>query len=723
MDAADLDTLCLQAQAGEYGLMADHLAASSWSARPAFFKGTPEKFRDSAKRLKSCLKDAPHYRHLFELRQLSSFLLDPNTAPDWAEPWLKANLQCERHLPEMDMDAAVRGSWTAVPVVSVLADGCVAYFITGLVPVADFRVGWPPWADALLDNAAKSAIQSAAVAALNLAPAPKNCCLYCYPLTPANAAVQFQGPSLGLPLALSFLAVLSASEPSESGSVLPRRFLATGAVEKSGRIGPVGHLRKKIECARAKGFDAFLLPDDDLPSFESAGEFEILPVGDLSEAWMVTSLYAPGRGQEVLTLARMLRTPAAFVAHMDHVDAAWIQWVHRRGKTHDIVNRITESPELFGRFTDQVERVLEAWDLAAADNLLGLISPEMFEKSMAVSPLNAFRYCTLNLMLANHRGDVVNAAKWAERGFSLFSKALPSDINACTDFLNNKFVSLHNRYCFAPDWPPEREQVLSCLEKRYAVQCDVGCITDPVLARLYGTLAQNFAFCGPAHLAQCEKYARRAMLAFGNTQVPELRSQSLRQYSYLVYARLDAGQTEAARQALFDYLEIETWADLWSRHLETDLTAWHHAALARFLADSDFAVETQTYFKRVGQRRSALVRRDHPWQLWLHNLGRMAEQLGSSEAAVEMYQESLELCLLDALGPTVRVMALLPLKGLQALNGLKPEVAAAAWQQIRQAAEWVNRDYFSALLQSETLTDRIDEMAGWPQKYFPFSYR
>ena len=716
MDEIDLNTMCLLAREREYSALTDCLVATHVPVGEAFYHGASEHFYSTVGRLNACLEDAPLYKHLFELRQLSGYLLSPREAPDWAESWLAAQVPFDRYFPEMDIRTAVEGTWATVPVVTVLADACIGYYIAGMVPGATAGAWWPPWADPLLDDVAKTSILSAAAAAARLAPVPPNHQLICYPLTLATGTVQFQGPSLGLPLALAFMSVLN-------GGSLPRRLLASGAVTENGMITPVGHLKKKVDCARYKGFNAFLLPNLELPTFAHKQDFEILPVADLAEAWMIASLYAPGRGRELLTLADMLRAPNAFVAHMDHVGAKWIQWVRRQGKTDGVVARIAEDPDLFGRFTAQTERMLENWNLDAAATFLGLFSPQMFEKARGIFPLTAFKCCTLNLALANHRGDVDTAEKWTAEGFRLFANALPADINACADFLNNTFVSLHNRYRFAPEWPDELQRVLSCLERRHAVQCDAGCVTDPVLARLYGTLAQNFAFCGPEHLSLCEQYAHWAMAAFGNNRVPELRDHFRRQFGYLVYARLDAGHIASARQALLDYLEAESWADLWRRCLEKDLTAWHHAVLARFLADTDFPVEKEIYFNLATGLAESPVRKDHPWQLWAFNMGRIAGELGNTNRAAVMYKKSLDLCLADAFGPTVRMMALLPLMELHALDRLKTEEAAAVHRQIRHSAKMINSSFFQFLFQPGDLADHLNEVAKHPQSYFPFSYR
>ena len=717
MDLADLKTLCHYARNEKYDWLREYLSNPPSLTGSVFFSGSQDSFLGAVEDLRYSLAGLSETKQLFDLFLLTRFLLSRDQAPDWTISWIEKHIEIDYHLQGIDTEQIIGNRFCAVPTTSVCGEACIRYFITGLIMERTESSLWPAWVDPLLDHGAKDAIQTAGDAAQHYVCLPPGSSLFCYPLTVANGECQFTGSSLGLSLAIGFLAVLS-------GTPISNRLLATGSITKTGSVNRVGNLDLKLKCARREKFSVFLQPDQDSAGF-SPQDMEIIPVAELSEAWLISSLYAPGRGHELLTLLRMLKDPKAFVNNMDHVDYKWVRWASRLNKWKNVINTIADSAELLPNFVDKLGQVLKSWNLDATSELTRLVSRDLLQRMKAFSPLSAFRFCTLNLELSNHKGDVAAADKWYAEGRSLFSQALNADINACADFINNRFVSQQNCYAFEPELPNEVAELLICLEERYAVQCAGGCFTDPVLGRLCGTIAQNFAFCGAKYLFECEKYARRAMQAFGNGKVPENSGDYLRQFNYLVYACLDAGDKENAQKALFDYFEAETWKDLWQRTFEKDLSRWHHTALARFLSDSDLLVQKENYFNKIHNLFEKLSRKSHPWQLWLYNLGRIAAHLGFRDDATKMYQKSLDLCMSADFGHTVKVMALLPLKGLFELNSLKADsdIVKAAQRQIRQAAEIINSVFFSPLLSSYKLSDQLNEVARHPQKYFPFNYR
>jgi len=61
------------------------------------------------------------------------------------------------------------------------------------------------------------------------------------------------------------------------------------------------------------------------------------------------------------------------------------------------------------------------------------------------------------------------------------------------------------------------------VEERYLTQCAGGCVVDRTLGELYGSICQNFGFCGPRYLSECEDHAQKAMQALGGGDVPETR--------------------------------------------------------------------------------------------------------------------------------------------------------------------------------------------------------
>jgi hypothetical protein len=210
--------------------------------------------------------------------------------------------------------------------------------------------------------------------------------------------------------------------------------------------------------------------------------------------------------------------------------------------------------------------------------------------------------------------------------------------------------------------------------------------------------------------------------AFGGGDVPELRDDVLRQECYLAYARLDLGDGEKARAAMFRFLEVGGWAEVWGRMNARGFSRWQRALLARYLADAGDGSQWREYLDRVLGDRSNLADHDHPSQLWLYNLGRIALELDRRQEATDLFEESLGICLKGELGPTVHVMALLPLSGLWKLGRLSGVDLDQAMRQISESAEKLNPEYFS-LLREKEFEAVLVEVWESPGRLFPFMYR
>ena len=288
--------------------------------------------------------------------------------------------------------------------------------------------------------------------------------------------------------------------------------------------------------------------------------------------------------------------------------------------------------------------------------------------------------------------------------------------------MNNCFVARHNRYEFSPYLPVEMERILACMEKRRAAQCAGGCMADMPLGELYGTLCQNFGFCGPGYLPACEIYAQKAVEAFGCGVVPEFKDEILRQHCYMAYARLDAGDHGRARAALLAYLETNAWEEIRAKLEAGDMSRWHHALVARFLADTGPRVQVKRYFNWALSHKTQIVDQDHPWQLWLFNLGRMAVDLGEGPKASALFQESLECCLSEEQRPTLHVMALMPLSGLLTLGEIGRSFLTGARKRILESGEVLNPHHFQ-ILGRRNFREVLGFVWKNTDKLFPFSYR
>ena len=315
---------------------------------------------------------------------------------------------------------------------------------------------------------------------------------------------------------------------------------------------------------------------------------------------------------------------------MNGIDSRWVKYCSDRGKFLKIIDEIASSARLFARFLFNLKSKIESRKLEDADVFCALVSDALFQKAAAGAPLSAFGYAVAALMLANHRGDTTAGQSAADKADRLFQTAVTGDVNLCAEFLNCRFVSFHNQYRFSPAFPDALRQMLKMLEARRRCQYEFGCPTDAVLARLYGTIAQNFGFCGPKHLPDTETYARMAMDAFGSGSIPEYLEDALRQHSYLTYAYLDAGNHPKAYANLLAFLGVTNWKGIEKLRIENRLSVWHHAALARFLADAagpGGCPEQKTqYLDWCARDQHVFSDREHPRQLWTFNHG--ANRLG-----------------------------------------------------------------------------------------------
>ena len=109
--------------------------------------------------------------------------------------------------------------------------------------------------------------------------------------------------------------------------------------------------------------------------------------------------------------------------------------------------------------------------------------------------------------------------------------------------------------------------------------------------------------------------------------------------------------------------------------------------------------------------------------MWLYNMGRVSYSLGDTKEASELYSDSLALCLSGKLGPTVQMMALLPLSGLSVNGCLLRSQIDPVEKRIRKSGEGLNPNYFRLLLDESDFTRTLEKIWTQPEALFPFTYR
>lgn len=659
----------------------------------------------------------PGFLNLCRRYLLAQALLHPVQKPAQTLSGLRDWIDPATVLEGLAREPFPAGSWRAAPVLVVDEKGQVhrRYFIAGVCRCDPGPV-LPSWSGSALDAEARSAVEDAARAVAGLGFVPADHRLFCFPLVHSDGRVRIRDRSLGLSLALAWM---SAAD----GKPMPERIAATGAVSESGSVETVGFLEKKTsfladETRRGGSVRAFLYPAEN--NEPMSGPLIPVPVSTLQQAWVFACLYAPGREIALLRFSEMLKDPAEWVRNVAGIPSEWLQWARQNGHLREVMSQVASNPSLFIAWVDAFGALVSRCELPIAREMAALIVPEELGKLMHSAPLAAFRWCSLNLALANHEGASDEADVWIDRGLELVPVARRADLAAVADFFNHHCVSLHNRYRFQPETPDYLRSIMKLLEEQYEVQKTV-CPSFPVLGRLYGTLVQHLAFCGADHLDRVRSLSEKAQVALGRDSVPEYRPEWLRQYSYLAYACLDAGNLKEAEQALFRYLEVNDWDD--ARGKLPDMSQWEQALLARCLADFQDAGLCRAY-----QEQMDVVGKDgcgeyHPWQLWCWNRGRIALCMGDREGASAWFEKSVDLCFSGNVGDTVRVMALLPLAGLRHIRQLGDDALHEREGAIRTAARRLNPVHFRMVVESTRFAGILERVWACPGDLFPFSYR
>ena len=678
----------------------------------------PDDWQPRLSALESRLRQDPETSELCDLLQLNllaSLLTRPECLPENCSAHIARPEVVSRLIPgACDPERVLSARWMAFPVLLAISGrALIRYFVAGALPQENGRCGRPGWAEDVMDGDASEALCMAAAHPSLRSVLPENLAFFVFPLVLPGKSVQIIGRSLGLPACLAFH-FLARSEP------WPEHVAATGEIGAGDAVNGVGHLAEKGAEAAGKGFTALLYPLGN-GSFSGRAGIEAIPVRTVDEALCFSRLYSTGRGRELILLSEMLTDPRAFVEGMERADPRWIDWVHRQGRIRPVMDAVFGACVLLNVFARNLRNMAADWKLDAAQAFIDPAGPEHLDQGAEVSPVSTLKLCTAALAVSNHRGDLAAAGRWATAGERVYAEARRSDLDGCADFLNNRLVMLHNRYRFEPGLGEEIESLLGVLEQRRQLSCAAGCEVDARLGELHGTIAQNFGFCGPGHLQGCIRHAMRAMDAFGCGKAQEFAGDFLRVFGYWVYAYLDAGDTDNALQALGAYTGAQGWDDLMLKAREQRLTRWHHAAVARFLAESPGDMAAGVYLAYVRDAAPRMIEEDHPWQLWLNNLGRIAMANRLPTSARRMFEESLRLCRLAKLGPTVRLMALLPLSGLRTLECLPGDMGEIE-KEIRQAADVIDSERFNLLLEGP-LAKALEAVWWKPEVFFPFTYR
>ena len=665
--------------------------------------------------LKASLKKNILLSNFLDLHLFTEGLVYRRECADWFLSWVRDSVGWERFFPDVPWDNLLQSKWLAVPVILVQDKSYLRYFVIGVSDAFPSEWSWPSWAENLMDPVTREAIKRAEEACRDLYPPPDGRSLVSFPLTMDNRKIQFTGDSLGLPIALGFMSLLR-------GKPLPDDLAATGSVAKDGSVELIGQLHEKMNHARKCGFKVFLFPAENRFTEKTVSQ-ELLPVKDLKSAWMFSRLYAPGNASELLMLEKMIEDPDFFIRNCHHVPRQWLTWAREQGLSRRVGKAVATSPAMFQGFVKALETCFENGNLQMGEEIARIVDAAVVERANQNTSNALFRWHTLNLAMANHRGDTKSADIWQKKAETMIKNAAVKDVEAFAAYCNYTFIGLHhNRYQFSPELPPFLKHIVKPLKEQYDARCQIiPHAVSVTLGALYGSIAQNYGFCGPEYLDQTRKYCALSKKAFGDGADEHLKGDCFRAINYQFYAEMGAGRQARAEKSILAYLELTGWQKLFDGI--SKFSQWQHAALARFFENVFNRPEAVEYEIWARKNKSVLMETKHPWQLWLNNLGRISRKLGRDDDAYEFFTDSLSMCLSKRMGPTVRVMGLMPLSGLKQLPEWEAFDELTVEKQIRNAAEELNKKHFADFLNKRDLNEILDVLWFQPEVLFPFTYR
>lgn len=668
-------------------------------------------FKNDACKILRQLSDERELCLMFQLKVITDLLLSA-TAPDQVMDIV--SICCPDYsqlFSETPIEILAAGTWLPIPVIGMhQKKACLRYWISGLVPGIHSNRSWPAWADNVMDPSARKAAFNAE-AAIRFHEKMPDVFFSGYPLVIPNNHIQVSGGSLGLPLALGYCRLLHGNAPCG-------KMIASGATGPTGDVRFVEDMRQKVALAAKAGYQVFIYPSA-CGRLKNPQGLELAPVGTLEEAVMFAYLYVPGNLANLILFRRMIKEPDLFLSACCQIDRQWLKWAGTQHHVDSVVTSLTKTPEWASRLVERLAYLVTCNRLQDALCLSGLVSPRAVQDMMAISPASAFRWALANLAISNHLGQTGSAETWAVLAEQIIAESAVQDLTDYATYVNVHFIQLHhNHYVFRPELPDFVVKMLVIIEKQHLMLCENGFSVNRTLAALYGSIAQNYAFCGPAYFFNIKEYVRLAQEAFGGGLVSELDEDWRRQFNYLTYACLDAGDFQQAETALMRYLNIESRSDIW-KHLD-HFSSWQHALLSRFIVDVQDRNLIAGYLNWAKLRFHAAPDPHHPWQLWLLHLGSMAKTIGDQQAASAWYRQSVHHCLSGISGPTVQAMALMPLAYWRQLPGADLGRIAVYADQALAAAASLNPEHFNLIASNR---DALSAVAENVAALFPFSYR
>ena len=516
------------------------------------------------------------------------------------------------------------------------------------------------------------------------------------------------GDSLGLTAALA-ARFLFQSRP------WPRGLYATGAVDMSGTLLPVVHTRDKI---RSVAYDCrlFLLPQGNyLPALTDFSEITSYCC-DVDDACRSVEMFVQEVPANTMHLYQScLYSVTELLSHFHALPFFVLN-------SPQCQQLLLSSGSRSGQYLDKLCKALQqcSYDPERGKLLAAILNPEKILTLIRQHPqlvFSGFNWCLACINLYNHIGRIERSEQWTSLAEHLISRVDAQELNR---FLNKEFVATRfNRYDFRPDLPPALCALLEQEENKQEIISG----RNYLLGALYGTLAQNYGFCGPDWLDSLLEMCEKAAPCFGNKHY--LNRNRLKNYQ--IYALIDSKRAEDALALVNPYLLLSPGAgpDQWFQHvlqllMEKEVNREHSfqaALVLRVLSFIGYALPLADSLLNIH------FCSHHPWQLIALNLGKIHYAGNRENEAVRLFHHCLRICL--AGGSTMRAMGLLPLAEMHYLG-------CAGKQEYEQAdtirkhlvhTNGLHSDHFSIITDITAAEELLDIVRQQRSVLFPFSYR
>ncbi|MBF0232307.1 MAG: hypothetical protein HQK65_04615 [Desulfamplus sp.] len=250
------------------------------------------------------------------------------------------------------------------------------------------------------------------------------------------------------------------------------------------------------------------------------------------------------------------------------------------------------------------------------------------------------------LSFHNHRGEVMNAREVIKEYDAMnFHPATIQDWREYVEFMNRKAVSLANLFDFK-SIIPEFESNLDALQQSRETLNRLSnlSLNDPLMGKLSGTLAQNYAFIAPfdaSSFQKAEKIFLQARSEFDRS------ADILRQNIYLAHLYMDCGEEKKLKQIIQDIFSnpsVKAFIDSPGSH-NSRYMSFAFAVLLKYFLKQQIQAEDilQTFTIKNIRAWFGNAVDEHPFELIYAYLGRLAWQTGDEKAAQEFFNCTLHI--------------------------------------------------------------------------------